>query len=231
MEPHDRARRLAVLALQLQQAHEEQPTAQTVIDRALQLVPDADWVSLTVRASRRTFVTLAATADEARQVDELQYTLREGPCVDAATGAEWHRSSAVRHDPRWTRWGPQAADIGVGSMLSVQLATDEPLGALNMYARREGRFEDHDEVDFALLYGTHVAIALTAAREADGLRSAMATRHAIGIAQGMLMERYGLSVEASFNLLRRYSSNHNVKLTDIAADIVATRQVPATELS
>lgn len=113
-------------------------------------------------------------------------------------------------------------------MLSVRLATEErPLGALNLYAPQAGRFEDRDEVAFALLYAAHVAVALASAKEVEGLHSAVASRHVIGLAQGMLMERYGLSVDASFELLRRYSSTHNIKLAHIAADLVATRELPA----
>ena len=226
MDPGHRAQTLAELAQALQSAHETEPTADAVIERALELVHDADWVSLTVRR-RGSFVTLASTAPEAQQADELQYALGEGPCVDASHAAEWYRSGSVAGDPRWPRWGPRAAELGIRSLLSVQLSTeDSAIGAINIYSRRDGGFEDRDEVDFAVLYGAHAAIALTSAREITGLRSALQTRHTIGVAQGMLMERYGLDLDSSFDLLRRYSSQLNVKLVDVAADIVTSGQLP-----
>ena len=96
-------------------------------------------------------------------------------------------------------------------------------------SEREGGFDDRDEVDIAVLYGAHVAIALTSAREISGLRSALQSRHVIGVAQGMLMERFGLDLDSSFNLLRRCSSQLNLKPADVASDIVTSRQVPGVE--
>ncbi|CAM3854369.1 GAF and ANTAR domain-containing protein [Nocardioides zeicaulis] len=227
METDDRAHLLTRLALELQSARDTEPTADAVIQQTLDLVPDADWVSLTLRSARRRFVTLAATAEVASTADELQYTLREGPCVDAALDGDWYRSGSVGDDPRWPTWGPRAAEVGVASLLSVKLATeDSVLGALNMYSGTPGAFTDRDSVDFAVLYGAHAAVALTAAREISGLHSAIHSRHTIGLAQGILMERYGLGVDASFSLLRRCSTDLHLKVADVAADIVTTRRLP-----
>lgn len=227
MTSKDPAADLTRLALELQSAHDAEPTADAVIQQTLDLVPDADWVSLTVRGARSGYLTLATTGSPAREADELQYALHEGPCVDAADEGEWYRSGSVRDDGRWPRWGPRAADLGIHSLLSVRVATEEgPLGALNIYSGRAGGFADRDDVDFAVLYGAHVAVALASAREISGLHSALHSRHAIGLAQGILMERYGLGVDVSFNLLRRYSSHLNLKLADVAQDIVDTRRLP-----
>ncbi len=227
MSLHDRARTLTELAAQLSRERSDRPAAVTVITSALDLIPDADWASVTVRVGR-SFETLAATHDEARGLDELQYRLREGPCVDTAVTGEWVRSGAVADDDRWPRWGPEAAALGVCSMLSVQLMADgEPVGALNLYSLRPSRFDDPDEVGFALLYASHAALALTSAREIHGLRNAVASRHVIGLAQGVLMERFQLSVEASFALLRRYSNERNVKLVEVARELVGTTPPPA----
>jgi transcriptional regulator with GAF, ATPase, and Fis domain len=223
----DRAVTLTKLALEMKTAHDTEPTADTVIHQALELIDEANWVSLTVRAARRGFVTLASTGPESQRADELQYALREGPCVTAASEGEWYRSGSVGDDPRWPRWGLRAAGLGIESLLSIQLSTDDAtLGALNIYSSRRDAFGDRDDVDFAVLYGAHAAVALTSAREISGLHSALQPRHSIGLAQGMLIERYGLTVEASFSLLRRYSSDLNLKLADVAADIVRTGQLP-----
>lgn len=63
---------------------------------------------------------------------------------------------------------------------------------------------------------------LDAARqEVDDLRVALDSRHTIGLAQGLLMARYGLTTTQSFELLRRYSQDGNVKLRSLADDVVA----------
>ena len=229
--PHnDDAQVMVRLAQQLRSVKDERPTASAVIARALEIIPGVDWVSLTVRTSRTKFVTLASSDSAAEQADELQYQFREGPCVEAAIGSEYLRSGDLRGDQRWPEWGPRAADLGVRSLLSIMLASDgTPMGALNFYSKHDGAFGERDDVDFALLYGAHVALALTTAQEITGLNTALLTRHSIGLAQGILMERYGLDVDASFSLLTRYSSMLERRLADVASDIVMTGKLPDVE--
>ena len=60
----------------------------------------------------------------------------------------------------------------------------------------------------------------------QNLWSAVDARNLIGQAQGILMERYSLSPDQSFSVLRRYSQSHNRKLHDIAATLVSTGELP-----
>lgn len=52
------------------------------------------------------------------------------------------------------------------------------------------------------------------------LREALESRHVIGMAQGILIARYGLSIERAFEFLRRLSQDNNTKLKDVAAAVV-----------
>jgi AmiR/NasT family two-component response regulator len=54
----------------------------------------------------------------------------------------------------------------------------------------------------------------------------MLTRQQIGQAVGILRERYHLDPDSAFNYLRRMSQNGNVKLRDLAADLVNTGHLP-----
>lgn len=224
----DRAGLLAELAAELQRADGESLTVKAMVARTLDLLPDADFASLTIRARRHRFVTLGTTDDRAEQADHLQYALGEGPCVSAAENAEWYRSGDVSVDPRWPAWGPRVAEaVGIHSLLSVRLIGEtEAIGALNIYALAPGAFVDPREIDLALLFATHAAIALSAARQVQGLQTAVHSRHAIGIAQGILMERFDLDAEQAFALLRRYSNGLNVKLHEVSQEIAETRTLP-----
>lgn len=226
MMNQDQARLLAELARELQHVPGEVSTAQAVAERALDFLPGADWVSLTVRR-RRSFITLAATSEESRAADQLQYDLDEGPCVDAVREVEWFRSGDVGSDPRWPNWGPRAAELGVGSLLSVRLMSDKaPLGAINVYSREQGRFGERDEIDFAIIYATHAAVSLTSTLREHNLNVALRSRHNIGVAQGIVMQTYGLDMDASFELLARYSSNLNIKIVDLAEEVIANGGLP-----
>ena len=54
----------------------------------------------------------------------------------------------------------------------------------------------------------------------------MDSRHIIGLAQGMLMERFDLDREQAFAVLRRYSQDRNIKLRNLAQYVVDRRGLP-----
>jgi AmiR/NasT family two-component response regulator len=60
------------------------------------------------------------------------------------------------------------------------------------------------------------------------LTEAVDARHRIGMAQGILVERSGISVDDSFALLRRYSQDGNVKIHHVADQLIRTEQLPAS---
>jgi hypothetical protein len=77
------------------------------------------------------------------------------------------------------------------------------------------------------LFAQHVGTALVAVTERVTLEQAIAARHRIGQAQGILMARLDLTAEESFEFLRRTSQQQNVKLRDLADQIIATRSLTA----
>ena len=79
----------------------------------------------------------------------------------------------------------------------------------------------------AELFAQHVGTALLAVTERVTLEQAIVARHRIGQAQGILMALLNLTAEESFAFLRRTSQQHNVKLRDLADQMIATRSLPA----
>lgn len=227
MSTHDSSAVFAALAAELQLEPDETLTSRAIVTRMRELVPEADHVSLTIRRSRNGHRTLASSSPVAAEADGLQYELGEGPCLEIADTGGWLRSGSVGTDARWPAWGPRAAALGIGALLAVAVTErDEPLGALNLYSSEPSSFADRDVVDLALVYAVHATTALSSARRASTLQTAVSSRHVIGMAQGIAMERYGIDQHQSFELLRRLSSTTNVKLRDVAAQIVETRSIP-----
>ena len=181
---------------------------------------EAACVSLVHRGGR--VETPAATDEMCRRGDELQLELGEGPYLEAIKDDETVVIRDLTTEPRWPEWSPKAADeLGVRSMLCLQLfVTHDRLGALSLYSRQPDAFDDHDDRITALALAAHVAVALTSKVETEHLRSAMAHRTVIGQAEGMLMERYDLTPESAFAVLKRASQHSNRKLHVIAADMV-----------
>ena len=178
------------------------------------------------RNGAKRLTTLVSSDPIVEKADNLQVELDEGPCRDAAWEQQTLLVGDLAADPRWPRWAPQASALGLGSILAVELAiAGKRFGALNLYCV-EPRVFDPDEVAFAHLFGRHAAIALSAARQEDTLNQALDARTLIGQAQGILMERFGLDSDKAFDVLRRYSQDHNTKLRTVAEQLVDSRRLP-----
>ena len=68
-------------------------------------------------------------------------------------------------------------------------------------------------------------------RRAANLQAALATREMIGQAQGILMERERITPDQAFDILRRASQHLNVKLRDVAQNLVDTGERPDTGIA
>ena len=72
----------------------------------------------------------------------------------------------------------------------------------------------------ANLFATHAAIALGHAREREHLNEALQSRKLIGQAVGIVMERYSMNEDRAFDFLVRASSHGNIKLRQVAQELV-----------
>jgi GAF domain-containing protein len=197
------------------------------VSAAVELVEGCDHATVSIVHARRRISTDAATDDVVRRADELQYETGEGPCLQAMYEHETVLSDDLHSEERWPKWSHRVAeDLGMRSMLCMRLyvGPEDTLGALNLYGDSPVAFRSDDR-HTALALAAHTAVALTAAQDHMDLDSALATRTVIGQAQGLLMQRYGLTTVQAFDVLKRYSQAENQKLHVIAADLVRQGQL------
>jgi len=180
--------------------------------------------SITMRTGQ-TVESVAYSNDLVLRADCLQYDLGEGPCLDAARTDGVLVIPDLRADDRWPWWATQAAELGMGSSVSVHLFTDTGLGSLNLYSLQPRQFSPAD-VETAKIIAAHASVVLAHARAEQHLWRAIDARNLIGQAQGMLMQKYGLSAEKAFAVLRRYSQQQNLKLAVIAEQLTTTGSLP-----
>lgn len=214
-------------ARDLSRATSEDEVLQLGVQHAVQLVGGCDHAGVTI-VERTTVSTAAATDDVVKRGDQLQYDLNEGPCLDSVRDHELVVSHDLLTDQRWPRWSPRVVEeTGVRAMVALLLFTHtRAYGALNLYADQPGAY-DHEDIAAAQALAAHLAVAVAAGREIDHLGIALTNRTVIGQAEGILMERYGITSDQAFNYLRRTSQEQNRKLAALAADLVRTRQLPA----
>jgi hypothetical protein len=183
-------------------------------------VATADCASMTVRyADKRRVQTEAATEPAAEELDQLQYDLGEGPCLDAVMEPEeLVVTGDLRGDRRWPTFATKAADLGINSQLAIRIHGGRISAGLNLYASRSQAFSE--PFDDVLLLARCSSVALRMAREITTLTRAMETRTVIGEAIGIVMGRYDIDERRAVDYLVRLSQNSNVKLRVIAERLV-----------
>ena len=216
----------ADMALEL---HHE-PTAERTVDRIAEFAKAAmrsDDAGILLVYTRRRIETAAATSERAERAHDLQTELDEGPCLDALTGDEsYYLIGDTATDPRWPQWGKVVAGLGIRSALSIRLETRaRRYGSLNIYGSEPEMFGP-DDLAVASIFARHASIALATSQETDGLQRAMDARKVIGIAMGILMERYAIEPDQAFDVLQRYSQAHNIKLRAVAQQVADRRALP-----
>jgi GAF domain-containing protein len=170
--------------------------------------------------------TAVFTEPAAAEIDESQYDTGRGPCVDAYRTGAILRIDDTLVDDRWPEFARAAADRGVRSTLSLPLhAGSKSLGALNMYARQVGAFDDNDQM--VSVFVAHAATSLAnshaywaAQTLSEQLKEALESRAVIEQAKGILMAGTRCDADSAFEQLKRSSQRSNQKLRDIAAGIV-----------
>jgi len=210
----------------------QQPTTEKTVDRITeyaQLAAECDDAGIMLVHGRGRIETASTTSDRVIRSHEMQSELDEGPCLASIQSGASLLSTDVQFDQRWPRWGAAAARLGIHSAMSVLLETRERrFGTLNLYADRPDAFDSND-LATALIFARHASIALATAHQEQGLLVAIDARKVIGQAQGILMERFDIDADRAFDVLRRYSQNHNMKLHAVASWLVENRHKPVTD--
>ncbi|MGE2836598.1 GAF and ANTAR domain-containing protein [Mycobacterium sp. SMC-4] len=196
-----------------------------LVDSASRLVSGADYAGITLVRESSEVSSLAATHRYAEVLDEIQQRHGDGPCLTAAWTHHMVRIDDLSAEQRWQRFREDVmAETPVRSVLSYEMfVSDKVMGALNFYADRPNAFGDDSE-ETGFVFAANIALAWAMLRRDEEFRSALASRDVIGQAKGMLMERFGIDAVQAFELLRRLSQDSNVKLAEVARQVIAAER-------
>jgi len=212
------------------------PSSDVVIDTALRLVValareivgGADGVSVSLRRHGK-LSTVAASDQTISDMDASQYATGEGPCVDASfQGREFHVES-LSTETRWPAFTPRALALGINAILSSPLtASDRPVGSMNIYSRSTSAFHPADQRLASVLAEEASTILIDAgvhladSEASERFQAALRSRQVIAQAQGVLMERDGISEDQAYTMLRLHSQRTGRSLQLRARDITAS---------
>jgi len=207
-------------------------TLQRTIELAVDTIDGCDAAGVFVVRDEK-LITAAASIPLVVELDQLQFTTDEGPCLDAVSDGGTVYAADLADDPRWPEFGPAAVQAGIRSTLAFRLSA-QPISALNLYAHLPAAFGATDRAK-GLIFATLAGLALDAAGQRAGdeqrlanLHGALRTRELIGQAQGILIERERITGDQAFDVLRRASQHLNVKVREVARALVETGESPDT---
>jgi hypothetical protein len=213
---------------------------------------DLAFTAALVAAGQRIWAAPDVAALWPTVVDEaLALVAADGAAVGTYTGGSWHtlaarpsdaspddsaaaaviemlfqqdlpqRSISIDDPPEGVSWDQvrRRALLVVG----IEGALRQPV-RLVWYATAPGTLSPY--IDVAEAFARYASLALGAAVERDNLNRAVAARHRVGLAQGILMTRRQLTADQAFTLLKRESQNTHAKLRTIAQRVIQTGDLP-----
>ncbi|WP_433662625.1 GAF and ANTAR domain-containing protein [Nocardia sp. CA-128927] len=204
--------------------------------RCVALISGIDAAALTLRATQRAQDLLGASDDWAGGLDDQQYTLGEGPGVEAFTdGIPVLVADLGSEEARWPGFSDAALAVGTGAVFAFPLQLGGiRLGTLDLYRRRIGGLAAGSVAEGAVLADL---ITLALLLEMDDAQSsghewlrAAGSYHDVNVATGMLAAMLRISLDDAFMRLRGRAFTANRPLLEISRDVLA-RKINADELN
>jgi transcriptional regulator with GAF, ATPase, and Fis domain len=205
------------------------PTLSKISKLAVETIEGCDHAGVSL-VEHRKVSTAGASDDVPSQVDAIQYEADQGPCLDAIREHDVFWTDDLASEARWPEFAKRAAEeTGVASMVAFRLFIEEnTMGALNLFSKNRAAF-DEEARDLGSVFAAHAAVAMSSARKEQQLEEAVRSRDVIGQAKGILMARQNMTSDQAFEALRRASQRLNLKLREIADQVVtSTDQVSET---
>ena len=193
-----------------------------------------DGAGVTVMVSPTVRETAHSTDAVSADLEELQLTFGQGPCVDTfANGpvlAEDLR--APEYAARWPAFTPAALGCGAGAVFALPLQVGAiRLGVLDLYRVRPGGLSDFELADALVFADTAGMLLLDAAAGISPGNAELAWQRkdraagqaVVHQATGMVLAQLGVSAEVAFARLRAYAYAHDRRLGAVARDVVDRR--------
>jgi GAF domain-containing protein/ANTAR domain-containing protein len=181
--------------------------------------------------------TLGSSSDSARRLDEVQFTVGEGPCVDSIAT---RRPVLVvdlfdPDDRRWPAFSPAMLAHQIRAVFALPVVVaGEYIGALDLFRHQPGPL-DRENLGGALVAAEVAGIPLLDLLSAD-LQAAIGdpasnawadlnalSRAEVGQATGMLMAQLDIDPAEALVRLRAHAYATGRSATDIARDILDRR--------
>lgn len=197
----------------------------TLVRIAVEVIDGCDHASIMRKGADGGFQTVAATDETARIIDKLEQLHRDGPCLDAIVeDAAQFEDDLTAPDARWPSFSREVVRLTpVRSAAGFRIiAGEEKIGALNLFSDRVGGMSGRS-CDQAMVLAAFASVAVSTLHhrmEARSLVQGLASNREIGKAIGLLMAFHKVSDTVAFGMLRKASQDMNIKLAEVAREVV-----------
>ena len=204
---------------------------------------DVDGAALSLLTASASRELLSATDPTAAVLEDLQYTLGEGACIDAASSGRPVLVPDVHDHGLTSRWPVFAAAVAEQTdaqalfALPLQLGTIN-LGVLDLYRARPGPLRGSELRDVIAATGSATLLMLATQMHATRMHAERDThdggpdrdeligdRAEVHQATGMVLVQLGVSAQDAFVRLRAHAFARRRPLSQVARDVVARRLV------
>ena len=195
---------------------------------------DVAAAGLLLADERAVLHVMAASSEHVAHIEALQVQRAEGPCLDCfRSGRSVSVPELEREVDRWPRFAPAALAAGISSVHAVPMRLrDTVLGTLGLFGAQPGALNAAD-LTLAQALADVASIALVQERAAadrqavnEQLQLALTSRVVLEQAKGVLSHTADVDMPTAFAMLRRYSRDHNLRLSQLAHAVVH-RSTPA----
>jgi GAF domain-containing protein len=206
----------------------------TLVERCTELL-DVTAVGLMLMDNQGRLRVMASTTEETRLLELFQLQNAQGPCLECSrSGQPVAENDLAAAQQRWPKFAPAAVAAGFQSVQAVPMRLRaETIGALNLFHSRVGGLQESDVrigqalVDVATIGLIQVDLSRRREILLAQLQTALDTRVLIEQAKGVLAERLRITPGEAFSSLRSHARAHNLRLTDLAHEVVEGRAMPA----
>ena len=173
--------------------------------------------------------SVCTTGDVSHLIEELQYTLGEGPCVDAYNDdvPVLEPDLGNPKSARWLAFTPPAVAAGIRGIFGFPMQIGAVrLGALNLYCDQPGALTDEQHSNALTMAGiaAQAVLILQAGAPAGTLAAELASsadfQSVVHQASGMVAAQLDVSVAHALIRLRAYAFGNNRPLKDVALAVV-----------
>lgn len=174
----------------------------------------------------------AASDAHSERIEELQFVLGEGPCIDASDSRRPVLVADLAADGpgRWPMYAHAARDGGVQAIFAFPLQVGGArLGVLDVFHGRTGNLSA-DQLANALTFADIIVAFLLDQQESvdvagavNGTAEAVEGRAELFQAQGMVMVQMGGTISEAMVRMRAHAYAEGCAIGDIARDVVARR--------